>query len=197
VTEAGSREAYCWYGERHFSEAQRRNAPILRVPLLPRLQSTHELFENIARLADAGIHENGLCVLRRADGLDGVEVLREREERHHIHRALARRFADDVERFFEPVRNCPEKERKRLQGEGIALEREAIANGLKESFDIIGKATGKSTMDVMALLTLTQYLDTIKTIGTSENAKTIFMDSGVGKTGDILKQLVSALEAGK
>jgi regulator of protease activity HflC (stomatin/prohibitin superfamily) len=90
-----------------------------------------------------------------------------------------------------------EKERKRLQGEGIALEREAIANGLKESFDIIGKATGKSTMDVMALLTLTQYLDTIKTIGTSENAKTIFMDSGVGKTGDILKQLVSALEAGK
>lgn len=90
-----------------------------------------------------------------------------------------------------------EKERKRLQGEGIALEREAIANGLKESFDIIGKATGKSTMDVMALLTLTQYLDTIKSVGMSENAKTIFMDSGVGKTNDILKQLVSALEAGK
>jgi regulator of protease activity HflC (stomatin/prohibitin superfamily) len=90
-----------------------------------------------------------------------------------------------------------EKERKRLQGEGIALEREAIANGLKESFDIIGKATGKGTMDVMALLTLTQYLDTIKTIGSSDNTKTIFLDSGVGKTNEILKQLMSALEGGK
>lgn len=89
-----------------------------------------------------------------------------------------------------------EKERKRLQGEGIALEREAIANGLKESFDIIGKATGKGTMDVMALLTLTQYLDTIKTIGSSDNTKTIFLDSGVGKTNEILKQLMSALEGG-
>lgn len=90
-----------------------------------------------------------------------------------------------------------EKERKRLQGEGIALEREAIANGLKESFDIIGRATGKGTMDVMALLTLTQYLDTIKTIGSSDNTKTIFLDSGVGKTNEILKQLMSALEGGK
>lgn len=90
-----------------------------------------------------------------------------------------------------------EKERKRLQGEGVALEREAIANGLKESFAIIGEATGKNAMDIMALLTLTQYLDTIKSVGTSENTKTIFMDSGVGKTNDILKQLVGALEAGK
>ncbi len=90
-----------------------------------------------------------------------------------------------------------EKERKRLQGEGVALEREAIANGLKESFAIIGEATGKNAMDIMALLTLTQYLDTMKSVGTSENAKTIFMDSGVGKTSDILKQLVGALEGGK
>lgn len=90
-----------------------------------------------------------------------------------------------------------EKERKRLQGEGIALEREAIANGLKESFAIIGEATGKGATDVMALLTLTQYLDTIKTIGGSDNTKTIFLDSGVGKTNEILKQLMGALEGGK
>jgi regulator of protease activity HflC (stomatin/prohibitin superfamily) len=90
-----------------------------------------------------------------------------------------------------------EKERKRLQGEGIALEREAIANGLKESMSIIGKATGKDATDVMALLTLTQYLDTIKSVGMSDNAKTIFMDTGVGKTNELLKQLTSALESGK
>jgi hypothetical protein len=62
---------------------------------------------------------------------------------------------------------------------------------------IIGKATGKDATDVMALLTLTQYLDTIKSVGMSDNAKTIFMDTGVGKTNELLKQLTSALESGK
>jgi len=90
-----------------------------------------------------------------------------------------------------------EKERKRLQGEGVALEREAIAKGLKESMEIISVATGKNATDVMALLTLTQYLDTIKTIGTTENTKVIFVDSSVGKTGDLLQQLTSAIETGK
>ncbi len=75
-----------------------------------------------------------------------------------------------------------EKERKRLQGEGIALERQAIAGGMKESMDILKNATGQTATDIMALLTLTQYLDTIKAVGLSENTKTIFMDTGVGKT---------------
>lgn len=90
-----------------------------------------------------------------------------------------------------------EKERKRLQGEGIALERRAIAEGLKESLEIIGHATGKSATDVMAVLTLTQYLDTVKTIGSSNNTKVIFVDSSVGKTGELLQQLTSALESTK
>jgi regulator of protease activity HflC (stomatin/prohibitin superfamily) len=87
-----------------------------------------------------------------------------------------------------------ERERKRLQGEGVALEREAIANGLKESLNIVKSATGASSTEVMALLTLTQYLDTMKSIGTSENVKTIFMDSSVGKTKELLTQLMGAME---
>lgn len=88
-----------------------------------------------------------------------------------------------------------EKERKRLQGEGIALEREAIANGLKESIQVIKDATGKDTTDVMALLTLTQYLDTMKSIGTSQNAKTVFLETSANKTNELLKQLTGALES--
>lgn len=90
-----------------------------------------------------------------------------------------------------------ERERKRLQGEGVALEREAIANGLKESLHIVKTATGSSASEVMALLTLTQYLDTMKSIGTSENVKTIFMDSSVGKTKELLTQLMGAMEGQK
>ncbi|MDB5259201.1 MAG: hypothetical protein JWO73_409 [Candidatus Taylorbacteria bacterium] len=89
-----------------------------------------------------------------------------------------------------------EKERKRLQGEGIALEREAIAKGFKESIEMLGLATGQKPTDIMAMLTLTQYLDTLKNIGMSDNSKVIFMDSSIGKTGDMVQQLASALEAG-
>jgi regulator of protease activity HflC (stomatin/prohibitin superfamily) len=90
-----------------------------------------------------------------------------------------------------------EKERKRLQGEGIALEREAIAQGLKQSIEIVQNATGQNAKEIMALLTLTQYLDTMKSIGTSPNSKVIFMDSSASKTGDITQQLVSAFEVKK
>jgi len=90
-----------------------------------------------------------------------------------------------------------DKERKRLQGEGIALEREAIAQGLQKSVDIMQTITQQSPSEILAILTLTQYLDTMKTIGTSDNSKVIFMDSSVAKTGDIMKQIVASMESAK
>ncbi len=88
-----------------------------------------------------------------------------------------------------------EKERKRLQGEGIAQERKAIAEGLRDSIEIVQKATGENNRDIMALLNLTQYLDTMKSIGTSPNSKVVFLDSSVNKTTELLQQLISAGEA--
>src|SRR3989338_4565467 len=57
-----------------------------------------------------------------------------------------------------------EKERKRLHGEGIALERKAIAEGFKLSIEILGQATGQNAKEIMTMLTLTQYLDTLKSM---------------------------------
>jgi len=90
-----------------------------------------------------------------------------------------------------------ERERKRLQGEGIAMEREAIAKGLKESIDIVRGSTNQSSAEILALLTLTQYLDTLKTIGTADNSKVIFLDTNVNKTSDLMQQLTSAMEIAK
>jgi regulator of protease activity HflC (stomatin/prohibitin superfamily) len=87
-----------------------------------------------------------------------------------------------------------EKERKRLQGEGIALEREAIAQGLKESISIVRGATGQNASDVMATLTLTQYLDTLKNIGSAPNSKVIFIDTNINKPMDLTQQLLAAFE---
>ena len=88
-----------------------------------------------------------------------------------------------------------EKERKRLQGEGIALERRAIAEGLKESIEIVRAATGQGSGEILALLSLTQYLDTLKSIGLTENSKVIFMDTNVNKTTDLMQQLMSTFES--
>lgn len=88
-----------------------------------------------------------------------------------------------------------EKERKRLQGEGVALEREAIAKGLEESFAIVRKATGQTSSEVMAILTLTQYLDMLKSVGSAQNGKVVFLDSSIQKPNDLMQQLISAFEA--
>ncbi|MDD2487815.1 MAG: SPFH domain-containing protein [Candidatus Gracilibacteria bacterium] len=88
-----------------------------------------------------------------------------------------------------------EKERKRLQGEGIALEREAIAHGLQKSVEIVRQATGQNSTEILSILTLTQYLDTLKSIGSTQNSKVIFMDTSVGKTSDLMKQFIASFES--
>ncbi len=87
-----------------------------------------------------------------------------------------------------------EKERKRLQGEGIAQEREAIARGLKDSVEIMKGATGQNSQEILATLSLTQYLDTLKSIGTTENTKVLFLDTNVEKTSSLLQQLITSQE---
>jgi regulator of protease activity HflC (stomatin/prohibitin superfamily) len=87
-----------------------------------------------------------------------------------------------------------EKERKRLQGEGIAQEREAIASGLKTSVEIMKGITGQTSEQIFATLTLTQYLDTLKSIGTTENTKVLFLDTNVEKTSSLLQQLITSQE---
>jgi len=88
-----------------------------------------------------------------------------------------------------------DKIRKQLQGEGIALEREAISRGLKESFEIMKSATHQESKEIMAILTLTQYLDTLKSIGMTPNQKVIFMDTQIGKASDLMKQLIASQES--
>ncbi len=87
-----------------------------------------------------------------------------------------------------------ERERKRLQGEGIALEREAIALGLQKSVEIIQKATGGTSQEILSLLTLTQYLDTLKSIGMTDNTKVLFVDSSINKNTEIMQQLMAAFD---
>ncbi|MGH6876889.1 MAG: SPFH domain-containing protein [Rhizomicrobium sp.] len=81
-------------------------------------------------------------------------------------------------------------ESKRLQGEGIAKQRRAIVDGLRESIaaftDQIG---GVSAAEVLKLVLMTQYFDTMKEIGVSSGSKVILMPHTPGGMADIAEQL--------
>src|SRR5579875_3097795 len=78
-----------------------------------------------------------------------------------------------------------EKETMRLQGEGVAAERKAIAEG---SLEIIAEQ-GLDPREAMALVALTQYTDMIRALGESARTNTILLPHSPSGVGDLLAQI--------
>ncbi|HUO99706.1 MAG TPA: SPFH domain-containing protein [Rhizomicrobium sp.] len=90
-----------------------------------------------------------------------------------------------------------EAESKRLQGEGIAKQRQAIVAGLRESIAAFTEAVGGvSEREVLNLVLLTQYFDTLKEIGVSAGSKVILTPHAPGGMADLSQQLSSAIITG-
>ena len=76
-------------------------------------------------------------------------------------------------------------EAKFLAGTGIARQRQAIINGLRESVMHFQQDIGDvNSKDVMEMMMMTQYFDTMKDMGTHGNNSTIFVPSGPGAVAD-------------
>lgn len=83
---------------------------------------------------------------------------------------------------------------KKLQGQGIADQRKAIVDGLRNSVDEFQKSIpGSTPHDVMSLVLMTQYFDTLKEVGEKSKSNTIFLDHTPGGMGDVKKLLAQAL----
>ena len=79
-----------------------------------------------------------------------------------------------------------EAESKRLQGECIANQRRAVINGYWDPIqNFQDKIQGASAKEVMDLVTLTQYFDTLQVLGADSHSKTIFLPGNPGR-GDFL-----------
>ena len=91
-----------------------------------------------------------------------------------------------------------EKESKKLQGEGIAAERIAIAEGIRTSvaalIDI--REGGVSPEEAMRTLILTQYFDTLRSIGAQSRASTVFLPHSPGGAADLSRQIAEAIMVG-
>ena len=87
-----------------------------------------------------------------------------------------------------------EAESKALQGQGIANQRKAIIEGLKESVESFSsKIDGANAQEVMNLVLMTQYFDTIKDIGLSGKGNTILIPHSPGGMQDISSELRNAI----
>ncbi len=81
-----------------------------------------------------------------------------------------------------------ERETMRLQGEGVAEERKAIARGLEESLQIIAKE-GLDPREAMALVGLTQYTDMIRALGEGSSTNTILLPHSPSSVSDVIGQI--------
>lgn len=88
-----------------------------------------------------------------------------------------------------------EAEAKALQGKGIADQRLAIINGLKESVEDFQEGIpGTSAQDVMNLVLMTQYFDTLQSLG--EQSNTILIPHSPGGMQDVSDQIRNAIIQG-
>jgi hypothetical protein len=92
-----------------------------------------------------------------------------------------------------------EAESKALQGQGIANQRKAIIEGLQVSIEQFQKVVdGASSRDVMQLVMVTQYFDTLKSIGESDKTNTLFLAHSPGSVKEVSDQIFeSMLVAGR
>ncbi len=79
-------------------------------------------------------------------------------------------------RYIKEVRQAEaDKERKRLQGEGVSAQRLAILKGYEESMSNMRDSLGLSPEHLADFVMRTLHLDTLESIGKSNNAKTVFL----------------------
>ena len=87
-----------------------------------------------------------------------------------------------------------EAESKALQGQGIANQRKAIIEGLQNSIEQFQKVVdGTSSKEVMQLVLVTQYFDTLKSIGESDKTNTLFLAHTPSAVKDVSEQIMESM----
>jgi len=87
-----------------------------------------------------------------------------------------------------------EAESKALQGQGIANQRKAIIEGLQVSIEQFQKVVdGASSRDVMQLVMVTQYFDTLKSIGESDKTNTLFLAHSPSAVKEVSNQIMESM----
>ncbi len=170
---------------------------------VPRMK-LDDVFEKKDEIADAV--ESELSHTMDEFGYDIVKALvtdiepdaKVKEAMNEINAAQRMRVAaaekGEAERILRVKAAEAEAQSKALQGKGIADQRKAIVDGLRESVsDFQESVPGTSPQDVMNLVLMTQYFDTLKEIGSTAKTNTILLPHSPGALTDIAGQIREAI----
>ncbi|KAJ7525074.1 hypothetical protein O6H91_17G035200 [Diphasiastrum complanatum] len=103
----------------------------------------------------------------------------------------------EAEKILQVKKAEGEAEAKYLSGLGIARQRQAITDGLRENVLMFSnEVPGTSAKDVMDMVMVTQYFDTMKDIGNSAKNTTMFIPHGPGHVSDIAEQIRNGIVQG-
>ncbi|KAG6659372.1 hypersensitive-induced response protein 1-like [Carya illinoinensis] len=107
---------------------------------------------------------------------------------------LAANEKAEAEKILQIKKAEGEAESKYLSGLGIARQRQAIVDGLRDSVLAFSEnVPGTTPKDVMDMVLVTQYFDTMKEIGASSKSSSIFIPHGPGAVRDVAAQIREGL----
>ncbi|KAI4351894.1 hypothetical protein L6164_006198 [Bauhinia variegata] len=107
---------------------------------------------------------------------------------------LASVYKGEAEKVLLVKKAEADAEAKYLGGLGVARQRQAITDGLRENIlNFSHKVEGTSAKEVMDLIMITQYFDTIKDLGNSSKNTTVFIPHGPGHVRDVSEQIRNGL----
>ncbi|XP_058778775.1 hypersensitive-induced response protein-like protein 2 [Vicia villosa] len=110
---------------------------------------------------------------------------------------LAANEKAEAEKILQIKKAEGEAESKYLSGLGIARQRQAIVDGLRDSvLAFSDNVPGTSAKDVMDMVLVTQYFDTMKDIGASSKSSAVFIPHGPGAVRDVAMQIRDGLLQG-
>ncbi|GKV22445.1 hypothetical protein SLEP1_g32318 [Rubroshorea leprosula] len=159
---------------------------------VPKLE-LDSLFEQKNEIARAVEEELGKAISKY--GFEIVQTLIvDIEPDEHLKRAMNMKRAAEEEKMLKIKRAEGDAEAKYLSGVGIARQCRAIVDGLRDSVLAFSeKVPGTTSRDVMDMVLVTQYIDTMKEIGASSKSNSGFIPYGPCTVRDIASQIRSGL----
>jgi regulator of protease activity HflC (stomatin/prohibitin superfamily) len=103
----------------------------------------------------------------------------------------------EAEKILKVKQGEAEAEVKILQGQGLAGQRRAIVDGLRDSLGDFRKTMpATNPQDVMSLVLMTQYFDTLKEMSFNGKTHTIMLPHSPNSLTDLAEQIRTAVFTG-
>jgi regulator of protease activity HflC (stomatin/prohibitin superfamily) len=109
--------------------------------------------------------------------------------------AVANKAQGDAEYILKVRQAEADAEVKRLEGVGIAQEREAIADGWEKAITAVRNSTNLNDNEASFLLLFTNWTDMMGKVGSSANTTMVFMPSGPEGLANFQNTMTNALLA--